>query len=514
MITHIENEKELIIKTLESLLKSLFGDASLPIRLVGLGLYSKIVVSSYAFVPSKAHSWVLEDHILRDSGICGMDDDYVSALACLRGLSGRGFTLNRAALKAASCKVTKHENDCIEYQHVFIPFVFDPFGFLAPEAVKLLNRVQQVLVDLFKARTSGWKANLISIGERLTRIKSVLESLGIYYLSIFKVPKMVVESLESLRVVFFSGGHEDNKKIVLVKWSNILGSLDKGGLGTAIQGDEAGVDLRGCQTNKLWASIVGKINHLHSSGIVLLNSIRFQVGNGLSIRFWKDTWLGCDSCIRNLSNDDTFSVNKVRKYIDECYLPMLSPCTRCPYLYDHVNPATRRRINQSISGKLHNKNANESWALLEDLALYDNKIWNDPRDFAKLVKAISLPQDVPTTSDRHLIKHKNQVQRLMEAHLAPKSSGQVNKITSSCEICSGPMTLNIAWKILNKLLLITHPRVLTKREASGSLSNPSKTIMVTPIIWHGKVTQTFGGGNPKILKTNFQTHLIIFSPTV
>ncbi|GKC78978.1 hypothetical protein Tco_1129752, partial [Tanacetum coccineum] len=74
----------------------------------------------------------------------------------------------------------------------------------------------------------------------------------------------------------------------------------------------------------------------------------------------------------------------------------------------------------------------------EDLALYDNESWNDPRDFAKPVKAISLPQDVPSTSDRRLIELENQVQRLMEAHLAPKSSIQVNKIASSCEICGGP----------------------------------------------------------------------------
>ncbi|GJW22887.1 hypothetical protein Tco_0033509 [Tanacetum coccineum] len=73
-----------------------------------------------------------------------------------------------------------------------------------------------------------------------------------------------------------------------------------------------------------------------------------------------------------------------------------------------------------------------------DLALYDNESWNDPRDFAKLVKAISLPQDVPSTSDHCLIELKNQVQRLMEAHLAPMQPTQVNKITSSCEICSGP----------------------------------------------------------------------------
>ncbi|GJR36650.1 MAK10-like protein [Tanacetum coccineum] len=75
---------------------------------------------------------------------------------------------------------------------------------------------------------------------------------------------------------------------------------------------------------------------------------------------------------------------------------------------------------------------------LQDLALYDNESWNDPRDFAKPVKAISLPQDIPSTSDRRLIELENQVQRLMEAHLAPKQSVQVNEITSSCKICSGP----------------------------------------------------------------------------
>ncbi|GJW17737.1 hypothetical protein Tco_0025173 [Tanacetum coccineum] len=42
--------------------------------------------------------------------------------------------------------------------------------------------------------------------------------------------------------------------------------------------------------------------------------------------------------------------------------------------YDHVNPAIRRTIDQSVDGKLRDRNAKESWALLEDLTLYDNKI--------------------------------------------------------------------------------------------------------------------------------------------
>ncbi|GJQ94859.1 MAK10-like protein [Tanacetum coccineum] len=79
-----------------------------------------------------------------------------------------------------------------------------------------------------------------------------------------------------------------------------------------------------------------------------------------------------------------------------------------------------------------------SEACIQDLTLYDNESWNDPRDFAKLVKAIVLPQDVPSTSNRRLIELKIQVQRLMEAHLASTQPTQVNKITTSCEICSGP----------------------------------------------------------------------------
>ncbi|GJX62901.1 RNA-directed DNA polymerase, eukaryota, reverse transcriptase zinc-binding domain protein [Tanacetum coccineum] len=59
-----------------------------------------------------------------------------------------------------------------------------------------------VLIDRFKARLTGWKANILSIGGRLTLIKSVLGSLGIYDLSIFKTPEAVIKVLESRRASF------------------------------------------------------------------------------------------------------------------------------------------------------------------------------------------------------------------------------------------------------------------------------------------------------------------------
>ncbi|GJR22496.1 RNA-directed DNA polymerase, eukaryota, reverse transcriptase zinc-binding domain protein [Tanacetum coccineum] len=173
----------------------------------------------------------------------------------------------------------------------------------------------QPLIDRFKARLSGWKANLLSIGGRLTLIKYVLGSLGNYYLSIFKVPETVVKSLKSLCYSFFWGSSEDSKKLDWVKWSNILASLDKGGL-------SVGIDIRGCHTNGVWARIVGSIFHLHLSGIVPLNSIRFKdwsrpvnVGSTKAefdaliydiANLDPEELVDSDTCIWSLSHDDKF----------------------------------------------------------------------------------------------------------------------------------------------------------------------------------------------------------------
>ncbi|GJX67515.1 hypothetical protein Tco_0303242 [Tanacetum coccineum] len=75
-------------------------------------------------------------------------------------------------------------------------------------------------------------------------------------------------------------------------------------------------------------------------------------------------------------------------------------------------------IDHSGGGKLHDKSAKESWELIENLALYDHEI-----------------------------------QRLMEAHLAPKPFFQVNKIASSCEICGGPHDTQICMENLEQAFI-------------------------------------------------------------
>ena len=50
-------------------------------------------------------------------------------------------------------------------------------------------------------------------------------------MSLFKMPKVVMESLDHIRRDFLWKGNGDNKKLHLVKWSEVIKPKSKGGLG-------------------------------------------------------------------------------------------------------------------------------------------------------------------------------------------------------------------------------------------------------------------------------------------
>ncbi|GJR68946.1 MAK10-like protein [Tanacetum coccineum] len=124
----------------------------------------------------------------------------------------------------------------------------------------------------------------------------------------------------------------------------------------------------------------------------------------------------------------------------------------------------------------------EAWTRFKDLLQkvphHGIDLWlqNDPMDFVKPVKAISLPQDVPSTPDRRLIELENQVQRLMEAHIAPMKPTQVNKITSSCEIYSGPHDTQYCMENLEQAFVEYASSRIDKAEDPQCSSHPSTLI--------------------------------------
>ncbi|GJZ58391.1 RNA-directed DNA polymerase, eukaryota, reverse transcriptase zinc-binding domain protein [Tanacetum coccineum] len=186
----------------------------------------------------------------------------------------------------------------------FIPNVSNPFFIKAYRPISLISLHYKIVAKILAKRFSKVIDSIISpeqsafissrqildgpliLSEIIDWYKKCKKKLILFKVDFEKafdsVPEIVVKSLESLRVAFFWGGHEHTKKIAWVKSSNTLASLDKGGFGAgslkafnkalllkwkwhlfqnpnalwvhvvkAIHGDEAGVNLRGCQTKLL-----------------------------------------------------------------------------------------------------------------------------------------------------------------------------------------------------------------------------------------------------------------------
>ncbi|KAE8709396.1 hypothetical protein F3Y22_tig00110332pilonHSYRG01437 [Hibiscus syriacus] len=92
------------------------------------------------------------------------------------------------------------------------------------------NILWDPVVQSFYKRLAGWKGSSLSLAGRLVLIKSVLCSLPIYFLSMFKVPASVYKTL-ILSCQFLWGGGDGRKRIHWVSWSDVCKPKIEGGLG-------------------------------------------------------------------------------------------------------------------------------------------------------------------------------------------------------------------------------------------------------------------------------------------
>lgn len=185
----------------------------------------------------------------------------------------------------------------------------------------------QPILDKFKNILSGWKAKCLSFGGRLTLVKSVLGSLPLYYFSLFRAPAGILNTLEKVRRKFFWGGGNDaSNKLCWVKWENILSNGELGGLNIgslnahnisllakwwwrfrvkkdslwvrvikSIYGSNGGLSPYASNRVKYtstWGNIIKVGCVIQKLNINWVESFRWVVGNGESISFWDDIWVG------------------------------------------------------------------------------------------------------------------------------------------------------------------------------------------------------------------------------
>ncbi|KAL6508840.1 hypothetical protein OROHE_021399 [Orobanche hederae] len=199
-----------------------------------------------------------------------------------------------------------------------------PMVYLGLHIVSNMYRIDSWnhVVDRVKARLNNWKANMLSIGGRLSLIKSVLGSVAIYPLSIFKLPIAVAKSIEAIRRNFFIGKSSDSRKMSWFAWDHVLTSKENGGLGIgslfalnrallfkwwwrfmidpsalwvkvikSLYGVDGGIGSSRLK-NSTWSNILKSVRVLKDKGLDIPSFCSRKVGNGLSTRFWEDIWCG------------------------------------------------------------------------------------------------------------------------------------------------------------------------------------------------------------------------------
>jgi hypothetical protein len=68
---------------------------------------------------------------------------------------------------------------------------------------RLKNGEWKLIEDHFEKKMSSWLGKLISYGDRLILINSILTSLTMFMLSFFEIPKGVRKRLDFIRSCFF-----------------------------------------------------------------------------------------------------------------------------------------------------------------------------------------------------------------------------------------------------------------------------------------------------------------------
>ena len=99
---------------------------------------------------------------------------------------------------------------------------------------KLLNKEWKTVEDRFEKKLVAWVARMLSYGDRLVLINSVLTSLPMFLLSFFEIPKGVRKRLDFYRSRFFWQSNQLKRKYRLTKWNLVCRPKNQGGLGISV----------------------------------------------------------------------------------------------------------------------------------------------------------------------------------------------------------------------------------------------------------------------------------------
>ena len=202
-----------------------------------------------------------------------------------------------------------------------------PFTYLGFPLGGNMNRdsAWHPVVKRNQTRLASWKTKILSRAGRLTLIKSVLNSLPVYYLSMFKMPKSVALKIVRLQRRFFWGGScRDKFGSPMVNWSHIQLPKELGGLGVGnilhknlillfkwwwrfsdsndmlwkriltsvygIKGLKASSETFSRIKEGTWSQLMSNDPDTRKIRSIVEQGMIIRLGNGNSVLFWHDQW--------------------------------------------------------------------------------------------------------------------------------------------------------------------------------------------------------------------------------
>ncbi|KAF5795822.1 putative RNA-directed DNA polymerase [Helianthus annuus] len=273
--------------------------------------------------PILSHLFFADDALIIGDWSKGNAINIVRILRCFHVCSGLRINLGKSSLFGIGVGIEEVD---ILAGSVGCKSESLPFKYLGLKVGANMNRIVnwRPVYDVFEARLALWKSSLLSLGGRVTLIRSVLASLPNYYFSLYRAPVKVIKDLERMMKKFLWGGSCDVRKTHWVAWERLSIPVKSGGLGICklFNINRALLCKWGWRYKKekdnlwvrvvdalhsggsewsflplkktlggVWASIWSVISKPVVSNVHLRGFFRGKVGRGDRIMFWLDPWL-------------------------------------------------------------------------------------------------------------------------------------------------------------------------------------------------------------------------------
>nr|GEX38290.1 putative RNA-directed DNA polymerase, eukaryota, reverse transcriptase zinc-binding domain protein [Tanacetum cinerariifolium] len=312
-------------------------------RVIDAGIFTGVQIDSSLMI---SHLFYADDAVFIGEWSHDNLKSIMHMLRCFSLMSGLSINLKKSHLLGVGITASCLHEATTSLGCSVMKALFKYLGIMVGGNLSLVKAWDDT-VDMLKGRLSKWKLKTLSIRGRLTLLKSVLGSTPIYNMSLYEIPKTVLNSMGAIRGNFFNGIHDDERKVARVKWSKVLASKNQGGLGVSsfyalnrallvkwvwrfLSHDNSLwariiYDMHGSNRQELsashsstWSSILKEINILKAQGVDLISHCKIRIGNGLSTSFWNDLWIG-DSHLREILDPrrDTSWINNTRYVLND-----------------------------------------------------------------------------------------------------------------------------------------------------------------------------------------------------